>query len=769
MSRRVYELAKELEVSSRDVIQALAGLGFVAKSHSSTVEEGVVLKLLDAKEKGGLAQLIAKAPPVRAPRERTVARPSAERTAAERPSPERPSAERPSAERAPAPRPSAERAPAPRPSAERPSAERAPGSRPSAERAPGSRPSAERPSAERVPAPRPSAERVPAPAAVPEPAVAAAGDGAEPGTPLIVHRGITVQGLAAKLEEARGQPTPPAEIIKKLFLLGETYTVAQSLTDDAAELVGSDYGYVVTVVSPDDELVEAGEEEVDDEEALKPRPPVITVMGHVDHGKTLLLDKIRQTDVVAEEAGGITQHIGAYQVRKNDRAITFIDTPGHEAFTQMRARGAKATDIAVLVVAADDGVKPQTIEALNHAKAAEVPIVVAVNKIDKEGADPSRVRQQLTEHELIPEEWGGSTVFVDISAKQGTNIDQLLEMLLLVADIQDLKANPEAPARGVVIEAHLDKGRGPVATVLVERGTLRKGDTLACGTAWARVRAMLDDVGQDLTEAGPGTPGQVLGFDSVPEAGDEFRVYADERRARQTANDRASRKRAAELVSRRRVTLEDVFEKVVEGELQELLIVLKADVQGSLEAIQDALEKLKVEDVAVRVLHRAVGGINENDVTLAAASGAIIAGFNVRPAPAARTLAEREGVEIRLYQIIYKLIEDIEAALKGMLRPVFQEVQLGRAEVRQVFRGSSIGVIAGSHVEEGVAQRGAKVRLLRDNVIVIDTVCSSLFRFKDAVKEVQAGYECGIGLENFADIKEGDSIEFYEVREIPRT
>ncbi len=721
MPKRVYELAKELDLSSREVIAALAGLGFIAKSHSSTVENDVVAKLREAAEKGTLKQLATATP---------AARPA-------RPAPQRSTAERPPAERPPAERPPAERPPAER----RPAAERAPKQAPAAPAAPAAAPA-----------------QAPAPA---EPAVAAATTPAET-KPLTVNRGITVAELAAKLG------VTPAEIVKKLFLLGEMYTVAQSLSDEAAEIVASDYGYQLQIVSPDEEEDLLAEEEVDDESQLTPRPPVITVMGHVDHGKTLLLDKIRQTDVVGQEHGGITQHIGAYQVHKNGRAITFIDTPGHEAFTQMRARGAQSTDIAVLVVAADDGVKPQTVEALSHAKAAEVPIVVAVNKIDKEGADPTRVRQQLTELEVVPEEWGGNYPFVDISAKQGTHIEDLLDVLLLVADIQDLKANEKAPPRGVVIEAHLDKGRGPVATVLVQRGTLRVGDIIVCGTAWARVRAMLDDDGKPLNEAGPGSPAQVLGFNAVPEAGDDFRSAPDERGARQIAQDRESRRRVADMVSRKTVTLEDLYEQTREGELTELNVILKADVQGSLEAVQDALEKMKMEEVAVRVIHRAVGAITENDVTLAEASGAIILGFNVRPDPKARTLAEQNGVEIRTYQIIYKLVEDIEAALKGMLKPVFVEDITGRAQVRATFKVPKIGTIAGCYMEEGKATRGQKVRLLRDGVVVSDTTVSSLRRFKDDVREVTSGYECGVGLDNFHDIKEGDVLEFYEVREVPR-
>ncbi|HEX9776241.1 MAG TPA: translation initiation factor IF-2 [Actinomycetota bacterium] len=730
MAKRVYEIAKELELSSRQVIAALSGLGVVAKSHSSTVENAVVEKLRKAHEEGTIEKL----------------------TAAGKSSRARPQ------------RPTPAQAASARAATERPSAERAPGSRPEPERAPARR----RAAAERAAPParleRPSAERVPASAAS---AAAIEEDGGgtatktKPRKALRVDRGITVSALAQQLG------VTPAEIVKKLFLLGEAYTLAQSLTDEAAEIVANEYGYDLTIVAPGVE--EEEEEAVEDDPALLvPRPPVITVMGHVDHGKTLLLDKIRQTDVVAQEHGGITQHIGAYQVRKNGRAVTFIDTPGHEAFTQMRARGAQVTDIAVLVVAADDGVKPQTVEALSHARAAKVPIVVAVNKVDKPDADPNRVRQQLTERELVPEEWGGDVPFVDVSAKTGDHLEDLLDVLLLVADIQELKANDQAPARGAVIEAHLDRGRGPVATVLVQRGTLRLGDALVCGTAWARVRAMLDDMGEPLTEAGPGTPAQVLGFDSVPSAGDDFRVTSDERKARAIAQERQAKLRAAELVAHKRVRLEDIFEQAQEGELTELNVVLKADVQGSLEAVQDALEKMKIEEVSVRVIHRAVGGINENDVTLAAASDAIVLGFNVRPDPKARAIAEEQGVDMRLYQIIYKLVEDVEAALKGMLKPVFKEFVLGRAVVRATFKVPKIGVIAGCYLEDGIARRGSKVRLVRDGVVVADTTISSLRRFKDDVREVQSGFECGIGLEGYQDLKEGDVLEMYEEREVPR-
>jgi translation initiation factor IF-2 len=708
VSKRVYELAKEVGLSTRDLLQYLQSIGVVAKSHASTVDETVAAKVKEAHEKGTLKG--GGAPPTRPQR------------------PTRPPAERPSAERSPAQRPPA-------------------------------RPKQQQSAAAAQPPAAAAGPSKPAGSAA-EPAPAAAKPSAKS---LTINRGATVQGLAKMMNVSA------ADIIKRLFLLGEKATATQSLSDEAALLVAEQYGYAATIISPEDEeLAALGGDEEDKPEDLAPRPPVITVMGHVDHGKTKLLDFIRQTDVVAGEAGGITQHIGAYQVHKHNRAITFIDTPGHEAFTQMRARGAKATDIAVLVVAADDGVMPQTVEALNHAKAANVPIVVAVNKVDKPEADPTRVRQQLTEHGLIPEEWGGENIFVDVSAKAGQNIDQLLEMLLLVADVQELKANPKANARGVALEAHLDKGRGPIATLLVQRGTLRVGDAVVCGGAWCRVRAMLDEHGRPVAEAPPGTPVQVLGFSTVPAAGDEFRVADDERTARQVAQDRLAKQRAADMISSKRVTLEELFTQIAEGEVTELNVVLKADVQGSLEAIEDTLEKIKVGDIRIRILHKAAGAITENDVTLAQASGAIIIGFNVRPSAAARDLAEREKVDIRTYQIIYKLVEEMEAALKGMLKPEFKEAVTGHAQVRETFKVPKIGVIAGSYVEDGTITRGAKARLVRDGVILADTTISSLKRFKDDAREVNAGYECGIGIEGYQDIKEGDVIELYEVREIPR-
>jgi translation initiation factor IF-2 len=584
----------------------------------------------------------------------------------------------------------------------------------------------------------------------------------EAAPPVRVPRGATPQELADRL----GISAP--EIVKLLFAAGEMVAVTHSLPDEAIELVATELGRRVEVVRPEDEPEE--EEEPVDESRLEPRPPVVTVMGHVDHGKTLLLDAIRQTDVVAGEFGGITQHIGAYQVHQNGRFITFIDTPGHEAFTAMRARGAQVTDIAVLVVAADDGVMPQTIEALNHAKAAGVPIVVAVNKIDKAEADPQRVRQQLVQQGIVPAEWGGEYEFVDVSAKARTNLDRLLDTLLLVAEVQELKADPGARPRGVAIEAHLDKGRGPVATVLIQRGTLKVGDAVVSGATYARVRAMQDEHGQPVTEAGPAKPVQVLGWSHVPEAGDEVRVVADEREARHVAQEREARLRAAELAETRPASsLADLLVQARQGELPVLNLVIKADVQGSLEAILDALEKLPQDEVRVQVVHRGVGGISENDVSLAMASSAVVIGFNVRPDVGARELAEREGVDMRLYRVIYQALDEIRQALSGLLAPEELEAELGRAEVRALFRVPRLGVVAGCMVTHGSISRGALARLVRDGTIVYTGRVGSLRRFRDDVREVAEGFECGIGLENFQDIHEGDVIEVYEVREVART
>jgi translation initiation factor IF-2 len=571
----------------------------------------------------------------------------------------------------------------------------------------------------------------------------------------------------------------PASLVQILFNLGEIITATQSVNDETLMLLGAELNFDVVVVSPEDEdreLLESFDLEFGEDEGnegdLIARPPVVTVMGHVDHGKTRLLDAIRNTDVIEGEAGGITQHIGAYQIHHGERAITFIDTPGHEAFTAMRARGAKVTDIAVLVVAADDGVKPQTVEALNHALAAEVPIVVAVNKIDKEGADPAKVRGQLTEYGLVAEEYGGTTMFIDVSAKQGLGIHELLEAVLLTADAAlDLRANPHQDAQGVAIEAHLDRGRGPVATVLIQRGTLRNGDSIVAGDAFGRVRAMMDEHGVLVDEATPSRPVQVLGLTSVPGAGDSFLVVEEDRIARQIAERRQARERNAQLAqSRGRRTLEDFLKQMEQGEAQELKLILKGDVSGSVEALEDALLKIDVGDeVSLRIIDRGVGAITETNVMLAAASDAVIIGFNVRPEGKTRELADREGIDIRYYTVIYQAIDEVESALKGLLKPEYEEVQLGTAEVREVYRSSKAGNIAGCLVRSGLIRRNSKARLIRDGAVVAENLSiDSLRRFKDDATEVRDGFECGIGLGSFNDVKTDDVIETYEMREKAR-
>jgi translation initiation factor IF-2 len=597
------------------------------------------------------------------------------------------------------------------------------------------------------------------------------------GETIRLARGASLTDFAEKIN------VEPAQLVQMLFHLGEMVTATQSVGDETLELLGEELNYDVQVVSPEDEdreLLESFDLEFGVDEGaegdLVVRPPVVTVMGHVDHGKTKLLDALRHADVANKEAGGITQHIGAYQVATEvdgtPRAITFIDTPGHEAFTAMRARGAQATDIAVLVVAADDGVMPQTVEALNHAKAAGVPIVVAVNKIDKPDADPSKVRGQLTEYGLVPEEYGGDTMFVDVSAKSELNLDKLLEAIVLTADASlDLRANPDQDAQGLVVEAHLDRGRGPVATVLVQRGTLRVGDSMVAGPAHGRVRAMLDEYGENIEEAFPSRPAMVLGLSAVPGAGQNFMVVEDDRVARQIAEKREARERAALQAQRRvRRTLEDFMASMEKGESQELNLILKGDVSGSVEALEDSLSKIDVGDeVSLRVIDRGVGAITETNVMLAAASDAIIIGFNVRAQGKATELAEREGVEIRYYSVIYQAIDEIEAALKGMLKPEYEEQTLGQAEIRAIFRSSRIGNIAGCMVTSGVIRRNAKVRLIRDGAVVVEsTELASLRREKDDVSEVREGFECGLVLRGFNDIKEGDIVEAFEMREIPR-
>jgi translation initiation factor IF-2 len=624
--------------------------------------------------------------------------------------------------------------------------------------------------------PRKKAETVEAPPEVPaEPAPEVAAPQPEPAAPpalapdadagpslptlRLVH-GSTAQDVADKTDRSVG------EIVKQLISLGEMATASQSLSDDALTLLAGELGYEADIVGIEDEEEEP-EEEVD-ESRLEPRAPVVTIMGHVDHGKTLLLDAIRRTDVVSQEFGGITQHIGAYQVHTNGREVTFIDTPGHEAFTAMRARGAQVTDIAVLVVAADDGVKPQTIEALDHAKAAGVPIIVAVNKIDKPESDPQRVRTQMVEHEIVPTQFGGSYEFVDVSAKARTNLDDLLETILLVADVEELKGDPIGRARGVVLEAHLDKGRGPVATVLVQRGTLDVGDTLVSGTSWAKIRAMLDENGQQVKQAGPSKPVQLLGWSTTPNAGDDVREVEDERAARHVVQEREAKVRAAELVTTRPPTLQELMQQVQRDEVPELNLIVKADAQGSIGALVDALAKMPQDEVRVNVIRSAAGAITESDVNLALTSSAIVIGFNVRPDAQARELAEKEGVDVRLYRVIYDAIDDIRSALSGLLKPEEQETLLGRAEVRALFRVPRIGVVAGCYVLEGTIIRNARARVVRDGVVVYESRVGSLRRFKDDVREVAEGFECGIGVENFNDVHEGDVIEAFEVREVAR-
>ncbi|MEY9969853.1 translation initiation factor IF-2 [Lysinibacillus sp. RC46] len=576
---------------------------------------------------------------------------------------------------------------------------------------------------------------------------------------------LSVAELAKKLHRE------PSEVIKKLFMLGVMATINQELDKDAIELICADYGVEVEeeirVDITDLETHFEQTEEVNEAE-LSERPPVVTIMGHVDHGKTTLLDSIRNTKVTAVEAGGITQHIGAYQVTEGDKKITFLDTPGHAAFTTMRARGAKVTDLTILVVAADDGVMPQTVEAINHAKAAEVPIIVAVNKMDKPSANPDRVMQELTEHGLVPEAWGGETIFVPISALKGEGIDTLLEMILLIAEVGELKANPDRLALGTVIEAQLDKGRGSVATLLVQDGTLKIGDPIVVGHTYGRVRAMVNDKGRRVKEAGPSTPVEITGLNDVPQAGDRFVVFEDEKTARQVGETRAMSAIQAQRSEKQRVTLDNLFEQMSQGEMKELNLIVKADVQGTVEAMAASLMKIDVEGVNVKIIHTGAGAITESDISLAAASNAIVIGFNVRPDVNAKRAAEEEGVDIRLHRIIYKVIEEIEQAMKGMLDPEFVEKIIGQAEVRQTIKVSKVGTIAGSYVTEGKVTRDSGVRVIRDNVVIFEGELDTLKRFKDEVKEVARGYECGITITNFNDIKEGDIIEAYIMEEVKR-
>src|SRR5438094_2711564 len=701
---RVHQIAKELGLASKDAVDMLTKLGVDVRNHASTIEDADAAKLRVLVKNGSAT------PPPPAPR----------------------------AAAAPAPPVRAPVAPAP----PGPAAPPPPRPQPVAAPAPASAPAA----ATVTPAAAPAA---PAPAA----------------TEITIPRGVSVTDFAGKIGKS------PTDVIKLLMRLGEMKTITQSLSDDEVEVLANEFDVPVRIVSvaddvsvaPDEAAPGASEEEVD--AALETRPPVVTVMGHVDHGKSSILQQFRKKEMLSLEAGGITQAIGAYQVHgKDGTATTFIDTPGHEAFTQMRARGAQVTDVAILVVAADDGVQPQTVEALDHAKAAKVPVLVAVNKIDRPEADPTRVRQQLSELGLTPDEWGGDTVFVDVSAKAGTNLDVLLDMIHLVAEMQNLKANPNVPARGHAIEAHLDRGRGPVATLVVQKGTLKPGQAVVCGAAWARVRTMLDENGHSVPKAGPAQPVQVSGWSRLPEAGDEFFAVKDEREAKRISQEREARQRAADFVAGAKpATLEDLLFKTRTGDVPELRLILKADTQGSLEALTESLTKMHRANLRLNILRRGVGAIGETDVTLAQASDAIVVGFGVRPDAGARQLAEREGVDVRTYQVIYQLLDDISQALRGLLAPEEQEVVTGSAQVRATFRIPR-AVAAGGYVTEGKVVRGSRARLIRDGTVIYTGRIDTLKRFKDDAREVAAGFECGMTLEGFNDIKEGDVIEAFEVR-----
>ncbi len=793
--KRVHEIAKEHGLTSKELLEKLAAAGVQAKAAASSVEESAALQALglDGASNGspnGAAAAQAPKPAAKAPASEAPAKPQEPKAAAPAapaasapPEPPAPAAQAPAApaQAAPAQGAPAQAGPAgdaqPRPAAPaggdrvRPTRDSRTGERTPGDVGPGGRrrvvidSQASRrqqggPSNQPQRRPRRGRRR----RGTYDDTIAPIDTAAMEATDTIrVNSGSTVKGVAEYL----GVPVP--EVIKKLMSLGEMATLTQTLSDDAIQVLADEFDKQIEIVhAADDVEVEPVYEDTDED--LIARPPVVTIMGHVDHGKTSLLDAIRETEVAAGEAGGITQHIGAYQVRHSGKEITFLDTPGHEAFTAMRARGASVTDLAVIVVAADDGVKPQTEEAIDHAKAAQVPIVVAVNKIDKEGAQPERVRTEMTQHGLQPSDWGGETEFVDVSAKTHQGLDSLLDTIQIVTDLEELKANAGADASGAVIESKLDPGRGPVVTVLIQRGTLRVGDALVAGAHFGRVRAMHDFNGAKMKRAAPGEPVEVLGFDGVPEAGEHVRVVENERRARQLAGERANRLKTEALARRsgRKVSLEDVFKLAQEGTVQELALVVKADVAGSLEAIEDEIAKLPQDEVAVNVVHRGVGGVNESDVMLAAASEGVILAFNVRPVGDARAVAEREGVEIRSYSVIYRAIEELRAAMQGMLAPEEVETPLGQAEVRQLFKASRIGTIAGCQITEGKITRGAPVRVVREGTVIYDTTIESLRRFNDDVKEVTSGFECGIVLANFQDVKEGDLLEAYETQQVER-
>jgi translation initiation factor IF-2 len=744
--KRVHEIAKAQGLESKDVLAALKNAGIEAKAAASSVDEAAALKAIQAaKGNGGAATATETKSPAATPQQ---PKPAAE---APKPAAAKPAPPASQASKGPV-RPAGKSAAAGtgggagkkrRVVIDSQAARRDQMGGPPPQRPPRRRGGRRR---------RPLLEEPPPKAAEVEPEATK------------VPSGATVREVAELLGLGS------AEVIKKLMTMGEMATLTQTLTDESIAAIADEYDRKLEIVTTADEEPEEPAFEDSDEE-LADRPPVVTIMGHVDHGKTSLLDAIRETEVAAGEAGGITQHIGAYQVHHAEKTITFLDTPGHAAFTAMRARGAKVTDIAVVVVAADDGVMPQTKEAIDHARAADVPILIAVNKIDKEGAQPDRVRNELAADGLTPEDWGGETVYVDVSAKTREGLDKLLEMILLVTELEELGANPDAPASGTVVESQLDPGRGPVVTILVQRGTLSVGDSLVAGPQWGRVRAMHDFTGKRVQSAGPGMPVEVLGFDGVADAGEFVHAVENDRRARQEAQERANRLKTEALARRqaRKVSLEEVFSRVQEGDIKELNIVLKADVAGSLEALQDEIAKVPQEQVGINIIHSQTGGINESDVMLASASDAIIIGFNVRPLAEARKAAEREGVDVRTYSVIYKITEDLRNAMEGMLEAVEVEETLGEAEIKQTFKASKVGRIAGCIVTEGKVARDASVRLIREGTVIWDGKLGSLRRFKDNVQEVEEGQECGIVLDGYADVKEGDMLEFYKTKQVEQT
>jgi translation initiation factor IF-2 len=778
--RRVHEIAKERGISSKEVIATLQAAGLNVKAAASSVDEadiaaafsggaGTPDEAAPASEPGASErpEPATSSEPATATQTAASARPDDDGSGAGQATPSPRASERPArdGQTAPAQRPNGGPARAPRPGRSGRLGEQGPGGgrrRRVVIDSQASRPRGTAPPPQPQRPPRGRGRRRRTPWVEP--------DLTQPTEPVVeeipatkIHSGATVREVA----ESLGLPAP--EVIKKLMQLGEMATLTQTLTDEAIGVLGDELDKKVEIVHAADE-VEEEPAPTDPDDALAERPPVVTVMGHVDHGKTSLLDAIRETEVAAGEAGGITQHIGAYQVHHDSRTITFLDTPGHQAFTAMRARGAQVTDIAVIVVAADDGVMPQTSEAIDHARAAEVPMMIAVNKIDKEGADANRVRGELAQQGLTPADWGGDTEFVDVSAKTGDGLEDLLETVVTLADIQELRANPDTEASGTVIESRLDPGRGPVVSLLIQRGTLEVGNALVSGAHWGRVRAMHDYRGGRVERAVPGEPVEILGFDGVPEAGETVRVVENERRARQLAGERATRLKTEAIARRQgvRVSLEDVFARAQRGEAKELNLVVKADVAGSLEALLDEIARLPQEQVAVNVIHDAVGGINESDVMLASASEAVIVGFNVRPVQDAARVAEREGIEIRTYTVIYQAMEELRQAMEGLLEPEQVERAVGQAEVRATFRASRVGTIAGCYVRSGTLRRGVAVRVVRDGTIVYEGRIGSLRRFQDDVREVESGYECGVVVEGFADVKEEDVLEAYETEQIER-